>query len=83
MFVENLEDLGILFDQMSESVENFFEDCFHETEFCESVRNADWKSGEKLFVFGQDTSIIDQSIANNKITGGNPGSGKGTGRQNR
>lgn len=44
-FVENLEDLSILFEQMSPSVTSFFEDCFLETEFCANVQNADWKTG--------------------------------------
>ena len=52
MFVEDLEDLSILFEQMSPSVSAFFEDCFLETEFCQNVQNADWKTGEPYVVFG-------------------------------
>ena len=51
MYIENQEDLAILFDQMSPYVSNFLEDCFLETEFCENVQNADWKAGEPLFVY--------------------------------
>ena len=68
---------------MSPSVTAFFEDCFHETVFFQNVQNADWKTGEDLLVFGQNSSIITEKSSNKKITGGKIGSGKGTGRQNR
>ena len=36
-----------------------------------------------LKVFGQKSSIVDEKMANYRITEGNIGSGKGTGKQNR
>jgi hypothetical protein len=83
MYIENLQDLAVIFDQMSPYVSNFLEDCYIETEFCENVCNADWQAGEHLKVFESNSSIITESAANNEITDQNPGSGKGTGRQNR
>ena len=68
---------------MSPSVTSFFEDCFHETEFCQNVQNADWTTGDDLKVFGQSSSIVTEKMANIAITNGNVGSGKGTGKQNR
>lgn len=75
--------MAIIFDQMSPYVSNFLEDCYEETEFCDNVQNADWQAGEDLSVFESNSSIITEKAANNEITGFSPGSGKGTGRQNR
>ena len=83
MFVENLDELSILFETMSPTVTSFFEGCFLHTEFCQSVTNVDWKTGDGLEVFGRNSQIINESKANELITRGKPGSGKGTGRQNR
>ena len=68
---------------MSPYVSNFLEDCYSETDFCHNVQNADWNAEDELKVFESDSSIMNEQTANDKITGGDAGSGKGTGRQNR
>ena len=80
MYIENQDDLAIIFDNGSQYVTAFLEDCYLETEFCTDVKNADWQAGENLFVFGKNSSIIREKEANIEITGGKPGSGKGSGR---
>ena len=83
MFTDNLIELSILFETMSPTVNAFFENAFLQTEFCQSVSNADWSAGETLYIFGRNSQIINEQETNAEITGGYPGSGKGTGRQNR
>jgi hypothetical protein len=83
MYIENLQDLAIIFDQMSPYVANFLEDCYLETDFCDNVQNADWHAGDDMKVFESNSSIINEQAANKEITDGDIGSGKGTGRQNR
>ena len=82
MFIENLSDLEIIFEHGSEYVSNFLSNCFLETDFCESVNNADWKTGEALKVFPRRSSIITEEIANDEISA-KEGTQKGSGRQNR
>ena len=69
MFIENLSDLEIIFEHGSEYVSNFLSNCFLETDFCESVKNADWKTGESLVVFPSHTSIMTEEVANERISG--------------
>ena len=68
---------------MSPYVANFLEDCYEETEFCSSVQNADWHAEDDIKVFESNSSIMNEKLANEEITGRHAGSGKGTGRQNR
>ena len=60
MFVDNLNELSILFETMSPVVHDFFSNCFLQTEFCNSVSNIDWKTGEGLHVFGRNSQIINE-----------------------
>ena len=83
MFTDNLIELSLLFEAMSPTVVSFFENCFLRTEFCQSVNNVDWDTGSSLYVFGRNSQIINEELTNLEITDGCPGSGKGTGRQNR
>lgn len=47
-FVDNLQDIKILFDSMSPAVVEFFENGFNETRFTKTIKNLDWKQGEQL-----------------------------------
>ena len=66
-FVENLEDIKVLFVSMSPAVVAQFENAFKSTKFTESVQNADWRIGEQLEVIGQMSSIIMEKDANKQI----------------
>ena len=80
LYVDDLVDLKLLFDQLSPSVKDLLDDCFVKTNRCANILNADWASGTTFKVFNQHSSLIDERMANNAITDNNPGSGPGTDR---
>lgn len=47
-FIDNLEDVQILFTSMSPATVEFFENSFEKTRFTKSIKNLDWKLGETL-----------------------------------
>lgn len=51
-FVENLEDINILFNSMSPTVYTFLQNAFKRTRFTRDVKNADWRLGDHLEVIG-------------------------------
>ena len=51
-FVENLDNIKILFTSMSPSVAHLFENAFKRTRFTEDIKNADWRIGDSLEVIG-------------------------------
>ncbi len=63
-FVDNLEDIQILFTAMSPAVVEFFQDGYNVSRFTKAVKNLDWKSGETLQVIGQQHSVINQKKIN-------------------
>jgi len=71
-FVDNQEDIEILFTSMSPSVVEFFQNSFNKTRFTKSVKNLDWKLGDTLKVIGQDNSVITQELADKCINEGKP-----------
>ena len=64
LFVNNLTDMGILFNSASPQVLNFFEHCFQRTPHCLEIDTVEWKAGQDSVVFALDTSKIDQERAN-------------------
>ena len=50
MYVSSVDDLSILFQKLSPTVNDFFENCFWQTEFCEAVENVNWISTEQFKV---------------------------------
>ena len=69
-FVENMEDLEMLFASMTPVVEKFFENSFTTTMFTKRIKNLNWKLGDQLEVIGKQTSTITQAYADNKINDG-------------
>ena len=63
-FVDNLQDMKILFSSMSPAIVEFFENGFNETRFTKQIKNLDWKLGESLQVIGQMSSAISEKKAN-------------------
>jgi len=47
-FVQNLEDIKILFTSMSPATVEFFSNAFNTTRFTNNIRNLDWRLGETL-----------------------------------
>ena len=69
-FVDNLQDIKILFASLSPAVVEFFENGFNETRFTKSIKNLDWKLGDQLEVIGQMDSAISEKEANKLVTKG-------------
>ena len=61
-FVENLEEIEILFKSMSPATEEFFHNAFNQNRFTKRIKNLQWRLGERLKVFGTQSSIINQKI---------------------
>jgi len=51
-FVDNLEDIELMFTSMSPAVVEFFENGYNVTRFTKKVKNLDWKLGNTLNVIG-------------------------------
>ena len=80
-FVDSLDDMEILFDNLSPSVIKFFQEGFLETNQCKKVKNADWPiRGINQVVWMEYSSALTEEDTNLKITGGKPGAHKGSGR---
>ena len=47
-FVENLEDIQILFTSMSPAIVEFFENGYNSTRFTKKIKNLDWRLGDNL-----------------------------------
>ena len=47
-FVETLNDLVCLMNELSPTIVNFFENSFNETRFTKRITSIDWKQGKKL-----------------------------------
>ena len=62
-FVCNLDDLTILFDELSPAVIEFFEKGFIKTERTKKVKNCSWSLNHCRTVFPGNTSIITEQIA--------------------
>ena len=62
-FVENLEEIEILFKSMSPATVEFFHNAFNQNRFTKRIKNLQWRLGERLKVFGTQSSIINQKIA--------------------
>ena len=51
-FVQNLDDIQILFSSMSPAVVKLFENAFKRTKFTEAIKNVDWRLGDRQEVIG-------------------------------
>ena len=83
LFVDDLDDIKILFHQMSPQVKILLDDCFVKTVRCASIMNADWETGTPFMVFNLSSSLIDHETANYAITDGNEVFGSDVDRQNK
>ena len=63
-FVSNIDDITILFDQLSPAIQEFFQHGFIETERTERVKNCNWILRRQLEVFPGQSSIITEDFAN-------------------
>ena len=72
-FVDNIDDIKILFASMSPQVTKLFEIGFSESLYCKRVKHAEWKSRSSgifgtdvstLEVFVRASSIIDETVTN-------------------
>merc|ERR1712157_32246 len=63
-FVNNIDDMRILFDSLSPAVLQFFENGFLSTQHTDKVRNADWLIKETSIVFENNSSIVNEFEAN-------------------
>lgn len=66
-FLDNIEDIKLLFTSMSPSTVKLFENGFKITRHTESIKNADWKHGDNLVVIGAQSSVIMEKDANKLI----------------
>ena len=62
-FVENLEDIEILFKSMSPATVEFFQNAFNQTRFTKRIKNLKWRMGDRLKVFGTQSSVVNEKIA--------------------
>ena len=67
LFVDSLNDLEILFNTQSPQVLDFFGHCFQETPSCQKVENVQWSMDLDSFVFGQNSSKIDEARTNEAL----------------
>lgn len=51
-FVENIDDIEVLFTSMSPSTVKLFENGFKTSRHTEAIKNADWRQGDTLEVIG-------------------------------
>ena len=71
-FVGSLDDIQVLFNQLSPTVIEFFKNGFRETHQTEKVQNANWLiNGPRYKVFERRTSMITEEEVNLEITDGN------------
>ena len=56
-FVENIEDLEILFVQLTPIVSEFLDNSFNENYYTKRIKNINWKAGSNLEVFGSHSQI--------------------------
>ena len=74
-FVDNLDDLTVLFSSMSPAVVEFFENGFNESRFTRKIKNLDWSLGTTLKVIGQrDSPITEKKAGALVMKGKNPDS---------
>ena len=66
-FVDNLDDIQILFIGMSPAIVRLFEHAFKQTRFTEDIKNADWRIGDTREVIGQQSSVVMEKDANRMI----------------
>ena len=66
-FVNNIDDIKILFQSITPAVHEFFEDGFIETGFTTNVKNAEWQKERTLEVFEGNSVIISENKANKKL----------------
>ena len=59
LYLNNLDDLQVVFESISQEAVEFFDDCFYYTFHCNQVKNLDLKQGQPFFVSSMNSSIID------------------------
>ena len=82
-FVQNLEDIEILFTSMSPATVDFFGNAFNTTRFTSKVKNLDWQLGDTLQVFGDRYSATSERHAAHIINDGKPAAEESDEIQNR
>ena len=50
IYLKDLDDLKMIFENVTQEVVNFFDDCFYHTHFCTGVKSLDFKKDDKFFV---------------------------------
>ena len=68
-FVDNMDDIEVIFMSMSPAEENLLDNAFKQTRFTDSIKNADWRVGKTLEVIGDMSSIMTEKDSNKKISG--------------
>ena len=71
-FVQNLDDMQILFTSMSPATVAFFDNSFNYTRFTRTVRNLDWRLGDGLEAFGTAQSTMSQELAQKILNDSKP-----------
>ena len=68
MYVNSIEELKILFNQDSNPVLEFFEQCFKKTEYCITVDTVEWLPHLQFIIFSRDSQKINQQEAIEEIS---------------
>ena len=66
-FVNNIDDIKVLFQATSPAIYELFEKGFIETPFTVDVKNADWQKSKTLSVFDGNSVIMTEKKANKKL----------------
>ena len=66
-FLDNIDDIEVLFTSMSPATVKLFENGFKTTRHTESIKNADWRQGDNLVVIGAQSSVMMEKDANKLI----------------
>mmetsp|Transcript_36577 Transcript_36577/g.48017 ORF Transcript_36577/g.48017 Transcript_36577/m.48017 type:complete len:96 (+) Transcript_36577:1809-2096(+) len=69
-YVENLEDLQVLFESMTPVIADFLDDAFMESYYTQLVTNMNWNVGKTLCVFGSHSQMTSNMTATMAIHGG-------------
>ena len=93
MFLSNLSDLSVFISSLTDKSILLLENCFALTEFCKKVKFLDWLHEVKTLIICGDSAVtphiefyhnspsMTESLANHKVTYGNPGTLAGSGRK--
>ena len=66
-FVDNMDDIAVIFKSMSPAEENLLDNAFKRTRFTDAIKNADWRVGKGLEVIGNMSSVMAEKAAIKKV----------------